>query len=78
MSWAWHKALMGDKRNLLRVLVHKSSGNRLFGIPRHRWEDNVRMYLKDIKWNDMESIYLAENRDKWWAVVNIVTKLWVP
>ena len=63
---------------MLRVLVHKSSGNRLFGIPRHRWEGSVRMYLKDIKWNDMEWIYLAEDRDKWWAVVNIVTKLWVP
>ena len=36
------------------------------------------MFLKDIKWNDMEWIYLGEDRDKWWAVVNIVTKLWVP
>jgi hypothetical protein len=36
------------------------------------------MYLKDIKWNDVEWIYLAEDRDKWWSLVNIVTNLWVP
>ena len=36
------------------------------------------MYLKDIKWNDIEWIYMAEDGDKWWALVNMVTNLQVP
>jgi hypothetical protein len=45
--------------------------------PRHRWEDNIKMDLKEIRTECMGWIYVAQERDKWWAVVNTVMNLWV-
>ena len=45
MRWAWHVARMGEGRGVLRVLVGKPEGKRPFGIPRRRWEDNIKMDL---------------------------------
>ena len=45
----------------------KCEGKRLLGRPRHRWEVTIKLDLKEIGWEDMDWIHLAEDRDKWWA-----------
>jgi hypothetical protein len=69
---------MGEKRNAYRILVGKPEGKRLLGRPRHRWEDNIRMDLREIGWGGMDWIGLAQDRDQWRALVNTVTNLRVP
>jgi hypothetical protein len=66
---------MGEGRNVCRVLVGKPEGKRSLERPRHRWEDGVKMDLREIDWGDVEWIYLAQDRDRWPAVVNTVAKL---
>jgi hypothetical protein len=56
--------------------VEKSEGGRPLGTPRHRWEDKIEMYLKEIGWGGMDWINVSCNRDKWWAGVNTVINLW--
>ena len=63
---------MWDRRGAYRVLVEKSHGRRAFEKPRGRWEDNIKMNLQ------VKSIDLAQNRDKWRALVNAVMKLRFP
>jgi hypothetical protein len=46
--------------------------------PRFRWEDNIRMHLKETDWEGVEEVHLTPDRDQWWALVNMVMKLWVP
>jgi hypothetical protein len=65
----------GEKWNTYRILVGKPEGKRPIGRPRRRWEDNIRMDLRDIGWGDMDWIDLAQDRDQWRAVVNTVIKL---
>jgi hypothetical protein len=77
MRWARHVAL-GAKRNVYRVLVQKPERKRPLGRPRHRWEDNIKMYLREIGRVGMDWIYLAQDRDRWWALVNRVINLWLP
>jgi hypothetical protein len=50
MRWAGHVARMGEGRNVYRVLVRKREGKRQLGRPRRRWEDNIRIYLREIGW----------------------------
>jgi hypothetical protein len=50
MRWAGHVARMGEGRNVYRVLVGKPEGKRPFGRPRGRWEDGIKMYLREIGW----------------------------
>jgi hypothetical protein len=69
---------MGEKRNTYRILVGKPEGKRSLGIPRRKWEDNIKMYLREIGWGGMDCIELAPNRDQWKALVNMVMNLWVP
>jgi hypothetical protein len=69
--WAGHVARMGEGRNVYRVLV----GGRPLGRPRHRWEDGIRMDLREIGWGGVEWIHLAQHRDRWRAVVNAVMNL---
>jgi len=59
-------------------LVGKPKGKRLLGRPRHRWEDNIRMDLREIVWEGVNWIYLSQDRDQWQALLNTVMKLWVP
>jgi len=66
---------MGDKRGTYRVLVGRSEGNRPLGRPRHRWEDNIKFDLQEVGWGGMGWIDLAEDRDRWCAVVNVVMYL---
>jgi hypothetical protein len=65
----------GGKRNAYRILVGKPEGKRPLGKPRRRWADNIKMDLRDIGWDDVDWIDLAQNRDQWRALVNTVMNL---
>jgi hypothetical protein len=69
---------MGEKRNAYRLLVGKPERRRLLGRSRHRWLDNIRMDLVEMRWGDVDRIGLAQDRDRWRALVNAVLKLRVP
>jgi len=69
---------MGERRGLYRDLVGKLKGKRPLGRSRRRWEDNIKMYLREVTCGGMDWIELAEDRDRWWALVNAVMNLRVP
>jgi hypothetical protein len=62
---------MGEGRGLYRVLVGKPEEKRSLRRPRHRWEDNIKMDLKEMGCEGMD-------RDRWRALVNVVMNIWVP
>jgi hypothetical protein len=64
----WHAWEM----NVYRVLVRKPEGRRPLGRPRRRWEDGLRIYLREIGWGNVDWIQLAQDRDRWRALVNTV------
>jgi hypothetical protein len=68
----------GEKRNAYRLLVGKSDGKRPLGRPRRRWVDNVRMDLGEVGWGGVDGIGLAQDRNRWRALVNSVLNLRVP
>jgi hypothetical protein len=72
MRWVGHVARMGEKRGVYRVLVDKSGGKRPLGRHRRRWEDNIRTDLSEVGCGVMDWIGLAQDRDRWRAVVNVV------
>jgi hypothetical protein len=78
MGWAGHVARMGEKRNAYRVLVGKPEGKRPLGRPRRRWVGNIKMDLLEIGLGGVDWIGLAQDRDKWRALVNAVMNLRVP
>jgi hypothetical protein len=78
MRWAGHVARLWEKRNAYRIFVGKSEGKRPLGRPRHRWEDNIKMDLREILWGDVDWTDLAQDRDQWRALVNTVMNLLVP
>ena len=78
MRWAGHVAHMREGRGMDRVLVGKPEGKRPLGRPRHRWEDNIKMDLQEVGCGGMDWIKLAQDRDRWQALVNVVTNLQVP
>jgi hypothetical protein len=65
------------KRNAYRLLVGKPEGKRPLGRPRHRWLDNIKMDLLEIGWGGVDRIGLAQDRDKWRALVNAVMNFWL-
>jgi hypothetical protein len=69
---------MGEKRNSYRLMVGKPEGKRPLGRPRRRWVDYIRMDLLEFGWGDVDWIRLAQDRNKWRALVNAVLNLWVP
>jgi hypothetical protein len=70
---------MSEKRNgYSRLLVGKPEGRRPPGRPRHRWVDNIKMNLGEIGWGSVDWIGLAQDTDKWGALVSAVMNLWVP
>jgi hypothetical protein len=75
MKWVEHVACMGERRGVYRVLVGKSEGKSLLGRPRHRCEDNIKMDLQKVGWGAMNWIGLAQDRDRWQALVNAVMNL---
>jgi hypothetical protein len=61
-----------------RLLVGKPEGKRPLGRPRRRWVDNISMYLGEVGWGDVDWIGLAQDRNRWRALVNSVLNLRVP
>ena len=78
MRWAGHVALMGEEREVYRVLVGKSEIKRPLGRPRHKWVDNIRMDLQEVGCGYMDWIGLAQDRDRWRTLVSAVMNLRVP
>jgi len=77
MRWAGHVACMGVEERCIQVLVGKPAGKRSLGRPRRRWEDNIKMYLREVRCGGMDGIELAQDRGRWWALLNEVMNLWV-
>jgi hypothetical protein len=69
---------MGEVRGAYNIMVARPEGRRPLGRPRRRWEDNIKMDLREIGFEDVDCIYLAQDRDRWRAVVNTVMNLRVP
>jgi hypothetical protein len=65
-------ARIGEEGKLYRVLVGKPEGKKTFVRPRRRWEDGIRIYLRDICWGSVDCIQLAQDRDRWRALANTV------
>ena len=73
MGWAC--GAMGEGRGVHRVLVGKPQGKRLLGRPRRRWEDNIRMDLQEVGGGSGDWMELAQDRDRWRALVSTVRNL---
>jgi len=78
LRWAGHVAHMGERRGVYIVLVGEPEGNRPLARPRHRWEDNIKVDLQEMVCGDMDWLKVAQDRDWWWALVNVVMNLRVP
>jgi hypothetical protein len=66
---------MGEMMNAYRIIVEKPEGKRPLGRPRRRWVDNIKIYLREIRWDGMDWIDLAQNRNRWRSLVNTVMNL---
>jgi len=69
---------MGEGRGVHRVLVGKPEEKRPLGRPRRRWEDNIKMDLQEVGWSCEDWMELAQDRDRWRALVCAVMNLRVP
>jgi hypothetical protein len=78
MRWAGHVARMGEVRGTYNILVGRPEGRRPLGRPRRRWEDNIKMDLREIGFGDVDWIHWADDRDSWRALVNTVMNFRVP
>jgi len=78
MGWAGHVARMGQGRGVYRVLVGRPEGKRPLGRTRRRWEDNIKMDLQEVGGSCGDWMELAEDRDRWRALVSTVMNLRVP
>jgi hypothetical protein len=65
-------------RNAYKISVGKSEGKRPCGRPRGRWEDNIRMDIRETGWEGLDLIHLAQDSDQWLALVNTVMNLGAP
>ena len=70
--------MYGERRGVCRVLVRKPEGKRPLGRSRRRWENNIEMGLQEFGCGGMDWIELAQDMDRWWALVNAVMNLRVP
>jgi hypothetical protein len=71
-------SVLREKTNAYKVLVGKSEAKRPLKRPRHRWENNVEMDLKEIGWDGGNLINLAQYGDNWCALVTTVVNVWAP
>ena len=78
MRWAGHVARMEEGRGVHKVLVEKPEGKRPLGRPRRRWEDNIKMDLEEVGRVCGDWMELAEDRDRWQALVSTVMNFRVP
>jgi hypothetical protein len=73
--WAGHVECMGDGSGIYRVLVGRPNVKRPLGRPRRRWEDNIKMDLREMGIDGANWIRLAQDRVQWWPFVNTVMNL---
>ena len=73
-----HVTRMGERRGVYRVLVGRPEGKRKHGRPRRRWKDNIKMDLQEVGCGGMDWIEMAQDRERWPALVNEVTNFRVP
>jgi len=78
MRWAGHVASMGERRGVYRVSVGKSEGKRPLGRPRRRWEGNIKINLQEVGCGGMDWIELAQDRDRWRELLNVLMNLRLP
>jgi hypothetical protein len=78
MSWAGHVARMWEDGGVHRVLVGKPEGKRPLGRPRRRWENNIKMDLQKVGGGRGDWMELAQDRDRWRALVDTVRNFRVP
>ena len=78
MRWAGHVAHMEEGRGVHKVLVGKPEGKRPLGRPRHRWEDNIKMDLHEVGRGCGDWMDVAQDRDRWLALVSTVMNFRVP
>ena len=77
MRWAMHVVRMGEGRGVHRFLVGKPEGKRPLGRPRRRWEDNIKMDLQEVGGSCGDRMEVAQDRDRWRALVGTVRNFWV-
>jgi hypothetical protein len=75
MRWAGYVERVGERRGVYSALVGKPEGKKPVGIPRRRWEDNIKMDLQEMECGGMDWIELAQDRDRLRALVNAVMNL---
>ena len=78
IKWTGYVACMGERRGIYRVLVEVLEGKTPLWRPRHRWEDNIKMYLQEVGCGGMDWIELAQDTERWRAIVNALMNFWVP
>ena len=78
MRWAGHLGFMGEGRGVHMVLVGNPEGKTPLGRPRRRWEDNIKMDFQEVGGGRGDWMELAQDRDRWRALVNTVMDFWVP
>jgi hypothetical protein len=69
---------MGERKGVYRALVGKPERRRPLGRSRRRWDDNIKMDLRQVGWGSIDWINLAQDRNRWRALVNAVKNLRVP
>ena len=75
MRWAGNVARMGEERGVYRVFVGKPEGKRPLGRPRRRWDNDIKMDLHEVGYGVMDWTELAQDRDRWWALVKALMNL---
>jgi hypothetical protein len=78
MRWVGYVAQMGEKRNAYKILVGKPEGKRPLGRPRRKWLYNIKVDLRETGWDGVDWLDMAQDRDQWWALVNMVLNLPFP
>jgi hypothetical protein len=77
-EWTGHVASIGRDEKCIKMLFEKPEGKRPLGRHRRRWENSIRMSLREIGWEGVDWIHLAQDKDQWRALVNAILNLRVP
>ena len=78
MRWSGHVGSTGEGRGVNRVLLRKPERKRLLGRPRRRWDDNIKLDLQELEGGCGDWKELAQDRERWWALVSNVMNFRVP